>query len=127
MTKETTIKTLQLENGQALEILDGSRKISADAHCVVLLARMTVPVDASLFSEKDLQYVSIDNIQAVLGKQAEYEYRCERNFIMDTDKDSVFKNLQETFFKTLLGYLASPNFPKKLILKKYKEKMKSRY
>ena len=62
-----------------------------------------------------------EDIIAVLGDAATYEYRIERNFIMAKAKDEVFEALVKTFLDNLGQYVAKPNFPGKFVLKEYKD------
>ena len=101
MMKKTLVKTIELDNTQTLELFDCSRKISLDAYCVVMEASMTVGLERELFSEEDLRETSFDELLATVGPHAVYEYRAERNFIMEPEKDEVFDALVETFFNTV--------------------------
>ena len=74
-----------------------------------------ITIDESLIQEiKEL--VKQENhpaLEKLIGK--------DRNFFDEKEKDKVFKYLKEQFLNTNLGYLSSPGFPCKLILRKYKE------
>lgn len=117
----TIVKTLELENGRILEILDSSRKIGVDAYLVVLEARMAVAVEQSLFIDDDFDKDSLETIIAKVGPRVLYEYREERNFIMAVDKDDCFQGLMDQFFETLVPYLARVDFPRKFVLKRFAE------
>ncbi len=115
--EEQSVKTLDLDNGHQLEILDVSRKIADDTFLVVMVARLTVPVCESLFT----QAVDLGDMIAVLGKERTFEYRLEQNFIRDNEKDETFGRMLDTFVGNTLSYLSKPGFPEKFILKEYRE------
>jgi len=117
-------KQIELENHQTLVISDLSRKISEDACLVVMQAKIEIKIEKKLFiSERPSDY-KFQDILDTLGDKATYEYKIERNFIMDKEKDGVFESLVNTFLENLGQYVAKPNFPEKLILKAYKDRLK---
>jgi len=117
-------KKIELENKQTLVILDLSRKITQDAYVVIMKANIEIKIEKELFSDDSLSDFKYQDILATLGDKAIYEYKIERNFIMDTEKDRVFDILVKTFLDNLGQYVAKPNFPGKFILKKYKDMIK---
>jgi len=117
-------KKIELENKQTLVILDLSRKITPDAYVVIMKANIEIKIDKELFSDDSLSDLKFQDILAKLGDKAIYEYKIERNFIMDKEKDSVFEALVKTFLDNLGQYVAKPKFPGKFILKKYKDIIK---
>ncbi len=123
--KETIVKEIKLDNNQTVVISDASRKISEDAYLVVMKAKMEVLVEKGLFSEKEQNEVLFEDILDKVGKKATYEYLSERNFIITEDKEELFEKLKNDFSETLLKYISKKDFPKKLILKQYKDKLDS--
>ena len=61
-----------------------------------------------------------------LGSVVKYEYLAERNFIMAKEKEKLFEKLVHDFFDSLGKYISKPAFPKKLILKQYKDKINTK-
>lgn len=118
------VKTVELENNQTLVISNLSRRISEDAHVVIMKASIDIKIEKELFSFAPLADLKYQEILAVLGDTVTYEYKIERNFIMDTEMDEVFDSLVQTFMGNLGRYVASPKFPGKFILKEYKDKTK---
>lgn len=117
-------KTIELENKLTLVISDLSRKISEDAHVVIMAANIEIKIKKELlFFESDTDY-KFQDILKVLGDKVIYEYKIERNFIMNSEKDEVFEKLVKTFLDNLGQYIAKPNFPGKFILKEYKDRTK---
>jgi NhaP-type Na+/H+ and K+/H+ antiporter len=121
--EEKVVKEVKLENNQTLMISDVSRKISEDAYIVIMKAKMEIPIEKNLFSDKEQKNFFFEDIIDKIGKVAVYEYLAERNFIMADDKDALFERLVDDFFETLVKYISMSDFPKKLILKRYKDKV----
>ena len=121
-TTGTRIRKIELENRQTLEIFDLSRKISADAYVVIMQATMEIKVDPDLFDEGLLSGLTIDEIRGTLGEKVIYEYRLERNFILNHEKDQVLASLVDTFLKNMGQYIAHPRFASKLVLKQFKDR-----
>ena len=124
--KSNVINQIKLDNGQTLVIEDLSRKIGADAYVVILKASMSIAVEPALFSpdlfsSDQLNGIQIDDIIAKLGQHVTYEYKVERNMIMDHEKDLVFEALLQAFLDNLKDYLEKPSFPGKLVLKQYRD------
>ena len=119
--EEKIIKKIELKNDQVVNIVDMSRKISEDAFIVKMAAYMDIQVDKNLFSESDLTKYNFDDILNKIGSHARFEHLVERNFIMSEDRDTVFDSLVDYFCKNILGYLSKPEFPGKLIIKKYRD------
>ncbi|MEX1314912.1 MAG: hypothetical protein AB1Z38_12085, partial [Desulfotignum sp.] len=121
-TTGTRIRKIELENRQTLEIFDLSRKISADAYVVIMQATMEIKVDPDLFDEGLLSGLTIDEIRGTLGEKVIYEYRLERNFILNHEKDQMLASLVDTFLKNMGQYIAHPRFASKLVLKQFKDR-----
>ena len=122
--EQRIIKTIDLENGHTLVISDLSRKISEAGWVVVMKANMEINVRKELFSDTPLSDFKFQDILGVLGDKVVYEYKIERNFIMDRDKDEIFDKIVETYIKNMGQYVAKPGFPGKFVLKEYKNRTK---
>ncbi|MCF8077260.1 MAG: hypothetical protein K9K63_18795 [Desulfotignum sp.] len=118
----TQIKTIALENGQTLILSDRSRKISADAYIVVMQATMEIKITPDLFASETLSGVTVDQIRDTLGETVIYEYRLERNFILNHEKDAVLASLVDTFMTNMEQYISHPRFAPKLVLKQYNDR-----
>ena len=121
--ENTVVKQIDMDNRHTLLIHDHSRRIGADAFLVVMTAQVNVEISPELFKETDPGDAAIDDIIAVLGNQVCYEYRVERNFIMEKDREEVFQALMRGFLDTLGPYVAKPQFPAKFVLKEYRDKI----
>ena len=116
-------KRIELENNQTLVISDLSRKIGEDAYLVIMQAKIEIKIEKKLFFSGPLSDYKFQDILDTLGDKVTYEYKIERNFIMDKEKDAVFESLVDTFLENLGQYVAKPSFPEKLILKAYRDRL----
>ena len=124
MVISMAVKKIELENNQTLIISDLSREISADAYVVIMKASIEIDIKKELFFEVPLSDFKLEDILATLGDKVMYEYKIERNFIMNKEKDRVFETLVKTFLDNLGQYVTKPKFPGKFILKEYKDRIK---
>lgn len=122
--EQRIVKTIELENGQTLVLSDLSRKISEDAHVVIMRASMDIKITKELFLADPLPDLKFQDILGVLGDKTVYEYKMERNFILNHEKDAVFNHMVETYIKNLGQYVAKQGFPGKFVLKEYKNRIK---
>lgn len=122
--KEKLIKTMDLENGMQLNFYDTSRKIAGDRWQVSLVVRMEIPVTEVLIKDPGQSTESVNEIVTVLGENVLFEQKRERNFIDDTQKAKMFKELYDSFVNSTFVYLSNEAFPRKYIAKKYREAVK---
>ncbi|MBW1759755.1 MAG: hypothetical protein JRI88_05495 [Deltaproteobacteria bacterium] len=119
--KETLVKTIDLENNRKLTIYDVSRKVGADTWLVTMIARVEILINELLFNKEDRSSIDLDKIRKALGEKVCFELKIDRNFINEAKKDKVFNGLCDVFLANTLSYLSHPDFPKKFVLKKFKE------
>jgi hypothetical protein len=123
---EKLIRSIDLKNGLRLEVLDSSRNIAGDRWQVVLTTRIKIPVD-KLSNGDDIETaVNMDDIISTLGESVQFEQKRERNFIDAKEKDEVLNNLIESFSASTLDYVSNPDFPKRYLLRQYKDYLKKR-
>ena len=115
------IEKMRLENGLTLEMFDHSRHVAGDRWLVSFEAKIEVKVKPEYFVGDSKTAISLEDVRALLGEKATYRYKKERNFIAETEKEAVLKDLKERFLDTNIGYVSSPEFPSRFIHKKYKE------
>jgi hypothetical protein len=121
MMEEKLVDMLSLENGLTLEFYDTSRPVAGDRWRVSVVARIEVDVKPEYFKGQKGADGLIDDIRGAVGKTTTYRHEKARNFIAEDEKDKVFKELKERFLEANLKYLSSPDFARKLILKRYQE------
>jgi hypothetical protein len=122
--EEKLIKTIDLKNGLRLEIYDSSRSVGEDRWQVVLTARIKIPVNM-LSRRADTQVAfNVDDITSSIGENVCFEQKRERNFIGAKEKDEALNNLIDSFFSSSIDYVSNPDFPKRYIIRQYKEYQK---
>ena len=119
--KEKLVKSLDLENGMQLNFYDASRKLAGDRWLISLVVRMEIPVTDVLIKDPGQSTESVNEIINVLGENLLFEQIRKRNFIDETRKAEMFNELYDNFVNSTFAYLSNEAFPKKYIIKKYKE------
>ena len=117
----TLIKKIELENGLTLEFTDVSRKVAGDRYLVVLQTRVTVPVEEKWFPKESAGRPELADIIAKVGTEVVFEQRKERNFVDEREKPDVLADIVAVAEDYGIRYIGHPDFPQKLILKKYQE------
>ncbi|MDY6839765.1 MAG: hypothetical protein SWH78_17545 [Thermodesulfobacteriota bacterium] len=119
--EEKLVDMISLENGLTLELYDASKRVAGDRWLVSMVASIEVGLKPEYLKGQDSEDVLLDDIGAAMDDKAVYRYEKIRNFIAETEKDEVFKELKQRFLDANLRYLSSPEFPRRLILKKYQQ------
>ncbi|MFO7665529.1 MAG: hypothetical protein R6V76_02800 [Desulfobacterales bacterium] len=117
------VKSMELQNKLQLKIYDNSKKMAGDRWLISLIAMIKIPVDSAfkLLSGSD---TGKEEITRYLGSEVIFEQKRERFFIDEKNKESVFNELCDNFVRNTLRYISLPDFPKKFVLMKLKEKKK---
>jgi len=115
------VKAVALKNNLQLKFYDNSKKIAGDRWLVSLSARIKIPVDSTFKSLPDPD-PGKEEILNLLGSEVLFEQKRDRFFIDEKKKDSVFNELCDYFLKSTINYISHPDFPKKYIMMKFKEK-----
>ncbi|MDP2863508.1 MAG: hypothetical protein Q8N95_12010 [Desulfobacterales bacterium] len=121
------VKTIGLKNNLELKIYDRSKKMAGDRWLVKMIAQVDIPVSSVPETLRDLQHDTDsdkDEILKLLGSTVTFEQKRERFFIDESKKESVFHELYDHFVKSTINYLSHPDFPKKYVTMKFREKMK---
>jgi hypothetical protein len=120
------IKTIDLKNGLHLEVLDCSRKIAGDRWQVVMTVSMNIPLKMLGPVNGDRPDLNVNEVISLIGKNVRFEQKKERNFVDENRKEDVFNDLIDSFFHNSIDYISNPDFPKRYILRQYKEHLKKR-
>lgn len=120
--EENLIKKIELNNGLILEFIDLSSKIAGDRYLVSLKTRVAVPVEDRWFHEKDPDLPGLADIIKKVGPAVAFEQKKDRNFVDEKEKSAVLKDIMAVAEDFGVRYIGHPDFPRKLILKKYNEK-----
>ncbi|MGA3206748.1 MAG: hypothetical protein ABSE05_02865 [Syntrophales bacterium] len=109
------VEKIPMPNGLTVEVWDKSVSIAADITKVALLIRIRVELQPSYFTKPD----HYGMVRRIMGPEILLEYKKERTFVRDREKDVVFQELLDNFKKTSLPYLSRPSFPASFALSKY--------
>jgi hypothetical protein len=120
--EEILIKKIDLNNGLTLEFIDVSRKVAGDRYQVTLKTRVAVPVEAKWFPENDPALPGLGDIIKKVGPAVAFEQKKVRNFVDEKEKPAVLKDIMTVAEDFGVRYIGHPDFPRKLILKKYHDK-----
>ena len=118
---EKLIEKIALDNGLNLELWDRSRPVAGDRWLVCFVARAIVPVELKYLKQENDESLTLESVRNIVGQQAVYTRQKESHFVDVKEKNGVFENLKNAFLDTNLGYLSSPDFPRKFIMKVYGE------
>jgi hypothetical protein len=121
--KEKSIKTMDLKNGMQLKFYDNSKKLAGDRWLISLIVRMEIPVAEVSINDEGKSMERVDEIKKILGEKVLFEQKRERIFVGESEKQTVFEELYDFFIDSVLGYLSNKAFPKRYVLKKYREKV----
>ncbi|MBU2549570.1 MAG: hypothetical protein KKB20_14225 [Proteobacteria bacterium] len=116
---EHPMDTIRLDNGLTLELHDRSRNLAGDRWLVTFQARIEIEVKPDWFAGRPDSGPSYEDIRAALGDRTVYTYEKTRNFIDKGQRVEVFEALKTRFLENSLSYLSSPDFPRRLLLRKY--------
>ena len=121
MMKEELIKTMGLENNMQLNFYDTSRKMTGDRWLVSLVVRMEIPISEAIIPG-DRQFMENgEDARQVLGEKVVFEQTRKRIFVDEKEKEGVLEELIDQFQKSTLSYISGELFPKKYVLKVYRE------
>ncbi len=120
---EKLIETIKLKNRMQLDIFDCSRKLAGDRWLIKLVARMKIPISEVLFQDISHSGETVNEIKNALGEKVFFEQKRERIFIDETEKETIFKEVYDSFMTSTLDYLSNNAFPGKYVLKKFREKI----
>ena len=111
------MEKIKLSHGLALDVWDCSREIAPDTDKVELYVTMTVYPDPAFFTEP-LPY---ETTCKHFGESILFEYRNSRTFVLKSDRETVFRQLMDTFRQNVLPYLDTADFPRRFVLSKYQD------
>ena len=121
--KEKLIETMELKNSMKLNFYDASRRIAGDRWLISLIVRMEIPVVEVLINDEGKSMDNLGEIKKMLGEKVLFEQKRERIFVEESEKQAVFEELYNLFVDSVLDYLSNNAFPKRYVLKKYREKV----
>ena len=111
----------ELENGLVLKLYDKSRPLAGDRWMVVFRAEIRVYVSPDHFPAGDTDAPDYNQVHGILGETAVFSYQKERHFVDQDDRREVWDELKNVFLANVRAYVSSPDFARRLILRRYKE------
>ena len=114
---------IPLSNNLTIEVWDLSRPIAADTTKVEILIKIKVDLKSSYFIKPE----HFECVKKVLGPQIFFEYRKERTFVNNCDRDAIFQELLDSFKRDSLPYLSKQEFPGSFAMSRYWDIEKNRY
>ncbi len=124
--EEKLIKTLALENGLELNIFNCSRKVAEGRWLVLFIARIEIDISQDTLGQTISPDPDITEIRDALGNRVTFEQKRERNFVDEKAKNGTLTELIDFYIESLRKYLSNESFPKRYILKQYREHMSKR-
>jgi len=119
----TLVEEIPLPNRLNVEVWDQSIPIAGHTTKVELLIRIRIELHPSYFIKPE----HFEIVREIMGPEVCYEYKKQKPFVNNKDKDGVFRELVDTFKQDSLPYLARPKFPHHFALSKYWDIEKNRY
>lgn len=123
MTK-SLVEQIRLENGLVLNLYNASRKIAGDRWQVVCIAGLEVPVNSVAAEAISAKGIPPEDLLKALGDFVTFEKVLERNFVDDAEVNQVQTDLFASMTQSLLPYLSRPEFPLRLLIRRYQEFLK---
>lgn len=118
MTKKF-LERKELSNGLVLEFWDESRKLAGDRWYVGIRAVVPVPVDQ--YPPENISLEVIQLIRSEVGDHIYFQHKTEKNFVAESEVNSLREHLKELFIENSLSYLSHPDFPKRFLALKLAE------
>ena len=114
------IRTILLENGPRLDILDASCPLVGDRWQVAAVFRLTIPVSEAVLAGGSV-HLNLADVRRRIGEALTFEKRLERNFIAVDEKDALLTDMVRRYLDGVLGYIANPAFARNYVLQRYDE------
>jgi hypothetical protein len=122
MGKVKSLGVHTLENGLHLEVVDESRNMASDRWRIRLVMRTPIEVAAHYHSPASEGEPDPEVLKRTIGPEVVFESIRERLFVEDHFKGEVIGELTATFLQDVAPYIGIVDFPRKYILKCYRER-----
>ena len=100
------IEKIPMPNGLTVEVWDKSVSIADDTTKVELLIRIRIELQPSYFAKSD----HYERVRKIMGTEIFFEYRKERAFVRDREKNVVSKSCWMISRRTLCHIFREPHF-----------------
>ena len=94
--------------------------LAGDRWQVTFAARVLVDVTPGLLAGTPEESLFQD-IRAALGDRVAYTYETVRHFVDSREKDDALGGMRDHFLEADLEYISRPDFPRKLVLRKFRQ------
>ena len=119
MNPEKLLSRHLLNNGLTLELWDHSRTVAGDRWYLALEVRIAVPVEAANLPPALAPAEA--EVRAALGPELIFSQKDERNFIAAPEVPRIKQEMESRALGLAHRYFGHPDFPRRLIAKKYAE------
>ncbi len=117
----TLLDTTPLDNGLKLHFYDQSRPVAGDRWLVQLLIDLPISVDDSILQGLPASDPPFGDFLDRFGPTIHYQVTKTRHFVPQEDTKAILADLRNEFLAAGIGYLNHPEFPRRYVLKVYKE------
>jgi hypothetical protein len=108
-----------LPNGLTLEFWDESRRVAGDRWYVGVRAVVPVPLRGHYCG--DISPEVMEFIRTEVGDHLCFQLREGKNFVAESEVDSVREEFKRVFLRNSLPYLSRPDFPSRFVSRKVRE------
>lgn len=120
----TLLRSISLENGLLLQLMDRSRRIAADRWYICIKGFIEISVQDALRNTRLTDQK--EEMENVLGKKVLYEKEMIRNFIDEKEKQTVINQVCSSFLENAMTYLSRQHFAERFVLKQYREMLEKK-
>ena len=106
------VREIPLENGLTLSIYNHNHRYFGDYHRV----RVEIVCKVKVLEEYFADLADYAEARSSLGDSAEFRHNVEQMGVSTAELDGSLERVIENFTKHSLAYLATPIFPRKLVL-----------
>ena len=115
------VRVINLKNDIQISFYDLSKKIAADRWLVRICCIATLKFQDKMLKELSADLEIINAFKDRYANGLNLEVIKERNFIDESEKDDILKQLFSQIDENSLEYMGGPIFPMKLLKSKFKE------
>ena len=120
------IEKIDLPNSLAVELYDYSRPVAGDRWLVGLIVRMPIEVTIQAFAHLSDGDALFREFLETNGPIVYFETKMERNFIDQSEKDSMLMGFLESFKGHCLTYVGRQDFAEGFIKRQVKDFLERR-
>lgn len=115
------IGSTPLDDGLEIFFYDQTRPVAGDRCMVQLLIDLPIPLSDSILQELAGSGAQLEAFLERHGSTVHYQVTKTRHFVPQAEAESILKELRQEFLSAGLDYLRHPDFPRRYLLKVYRE------